>query len=832
MKILSLELSGFTRLSLNQIEHFYMDLNSPIQLILGTNGSGKSSLLQELTPLPASQYDYKKGGFKIIRVMQRNHTFCLKSDFKLGQKHSFFNETTGVELNPGGTVSVQKDLVKQYFNMTHDARELMQGGRGFSKMSISDRRYWFTKLNDTNYDYAISVYNKLKEKARDANGALKNAKKRLVAESAQLMDKAEQDALNSSYHELHNTLESLQKSRIAPISTSIDDLEDQRTSLLSQMKELASYVGKTKQQLQNAYSGLSLDGLSIRIGQIDAQLIQEQNLLKQYTQSYSTLEEKVNTIKQTSQTNLEGLKKSESDIESEIKQLLTGLKIIKDYKTYSLDQSRMATQLQTTIENVFMQLPSNVDKRFSRINLQQQTATQTTLLSEIEAINQQLFKVEAFIVSQEEKKKHDEINCPNCNHRWFVGFNAQNYEKAKQARTKWLDEKDAKTKSLQAVNLEIEAIKEYSVLYKDYSQLVSSYGVFKEFWDHIEHDNTVQSHPKNVINLYQTYLQDIQSSLKIIDHNNKLSEIHKLIALSECVKDQDTAAILQQASVLQTHIENCTLNLSTLRQDKLNIQKHTDNVKKILTLGKNIEELLSTVVTNLDDSVQWYKCSAYDQIIKHVQVELAIKQKALADLRIKQALIDDLENQIIVLEKEENGFKLLLSQLSPVDGLIAEGMTGFIKVFVKQINQIIAKIWNYPLQIEVCSLQEGESVDLDYQFPFSVQNDRRKDVGEGSSAMQEIFDFAFKVVASRYINSDAIPLYLDELGRAMDVEHKMKVIDYVKNLSDKHVFSQIFLISHDILQYGALSNTEICVLCDANIVLPKDCVFNKHVLIS
>ena len=832
MKILSLELSGFTRLSLNQIEHFYMDLNSPIQLILGTNGSGKSSLLQELTAMPASQYDYKKGGYKIIRIMQGSTIYCLKSEFKIGQKHSFFNETTAEEMNPGGTVSVQKDLVKQYFNMSLDMRELMQGNRGFTKMSVSDRRYWFTKLNDTSYDYAINVYNKLKEKARDANGALKNAKKRLVTESAQLMDKAEQDKLNASFNELHDSLEHLQKNRASPVAKSIEELSDSRNALLDQLSKLSMIVHRTKQELNQKYYGLNVDQLLELLGKLDALIETEQNTLKEHTASYAQLEDKVNTIKQTSQTNLVGLKKSQSDIEEEIKDLLSTLKIVKDYNLYSLEQSRIANNLMGTIENVFIQLPSNVDKRFSRNNLQEQTNNLNKLQTKLEETNQQLMRVEAYIVNQEEKKNHDELNCPNCNHKWILGFNPQGYDRAKSARITFTEQKQNIAKEMEIIAAEIEAIKEYSVLYKDYSSLVSSYGCFKEFWDYIEQDNMVQSNPKSVINAFQIYLQDIQTSLKVLDHNQKLSEIYKLIALSESVKDSDTAVVLEQATKLQQRIEQATLNITEYRQERTKLQKHLDSVKRVLSLRDNLEQLLNLVIENTDNSVKWYQCAAYDEVIRQVQVELAVKQKALADLRVKQALIYDLEEQIVLLDREEQGYKLLLSELSPVDGLIAEGMTGFIKIFVKQMNQIIAKIWNYPLEIQSCTLQEGESVDLDYQFPFVVQSDTREDVSKGSSAMCEIFDFAFKVVASRYISSDSIPLYLDELGRAMDVEHKMKVIEYVKNLSDKHIFSQIFLISHDILQYGALSNTDICVLCDANIVLPKDCTFNKHVLMN
>jgi len=46
-----------------------------VQIILGTNGCGKSSLLSQLTPLPANiKKDYREGGYKKITLTNKGNT--------------------------------------------------------------------------------------------------------------------------------------------------------------------------------------------------------------------------------------------------------------------------------------------------------------------------------------------------------------------------------------------------------------------------------------------------------------------------------------------------------------------------------------------------------------------------------------------------------------------------------------------------------------------------------------------------------------------------------------------------------------------------------------
>lgn len=76
------------------------------------------------------------------------------------------------------------------------------------------------------------------------------------------------------------------------------------------------------------------------------------------------------------------------------------------------------------------------------------------------------------------------------------------------------------------------------------------------------------------------------------------------------------------------------------------------------------------------------------------------------------------------------------------------------------------------------------------------------------------------------------PLFLDEFGKTMDSVHRRATTNLINNLMEEDSFTQMFLISHDISQYGALSNCEICVLDSQNVIVPSNTSVNKHVVMQ
>ena len=102
MKITKLILQDYNRMKSNNYSKIEYTPSDNVQIILGTNGYGKSSLLYELSPLPADlNKHYGDNGYKEIHISHNNMEYVCISDKSKG-KHSF-KINDGEEMNGGGS---------------------------------------------------------------------------------------------------------------------------------------------------------------------------------------------------------------------------------------------------------------------------------------------------------------------------------------------------------------------------------------------------------------------------------------------------------------------------------------------------------------------------------------------------------------------------------------------------------------------------------------------------------------------------------------------------------------------------------------------------------
>lgn len=220
--------------------------------------------------------------------------------------------------------------------------------------------------------------------------------------------------------------------------------------------------------------------------------------------------------------------------------------------------------------------------------------------------------------------------------------------------------------------------------------------------------------------------------------------------------------------------------------------------------------------------------------IKHVNTTLARKEGAIAEIRGQRAIIADIESQISMLQDDEESLKLLVQELSPKEGLIAEGLFGFINIFSKQINQLMSTVFTYKFEMLPCQFDDESKVELDYKFPVSISDSDTpiQDISKTSKGQREIIDLAFVIMSMKHLHLDESPLMLDEFGANLDSTHRINATNMVKQLMEQHPFTQLFMVNHYDTIYGAFTNAQTTVLCDENVVIPKGCTYNEHVVIK
>jgi len=825
----SLELKGYKRMALGGVNHFIIKPTKRVQLILGTNGSGKSSLISVLNPLPADKADFTKEGCKIIKIRHNGRSYVLSSVFSPKVFHSFLKD--GVELNDGGTMTVQTELVKKEFGYDKDVHGILNGNERFTTMSPSKRREWFTRLSDVNYDYAIGVYGRMKDLLRDVSGAMKMANKHLVAETAKLMSPEEMELLEKEVTGLEADLAILQKLRSAP-ETDYETAYQIAESSARQLAQLSVGYNKVRAVIESSSDFVSMQELDNRIEETKRGLTVVETQISALTEEFEKLQQTqqllVRTGNENERTIIEKINYHTAERNKFLAKMRSGVPIP--------DPERSADALKygfDILENVFDNIPSNEDKRFS-----QRTAAELEekIINVKSSINQTETKIAGLIAKKNHLEQHlskGEVSCPKCAHRFHPGFSADD--------VRLVDEQIQKeTEQLAALNVRLNELREteeeftkYRTLFSEYSRFVRSAPQLNLLWDTINEKELLIRSPRACKTLLMSFHSDHEFALAAETETREIARLTALKADAEQVSEvnvldidrklSDAESKLGIFSVTRSHLNRQLIELSTVRKDIVDLER----------LAERIKEQIADLTVKTQYAVETKRREMLAGVITKVQVILARKAEALNAASMQKGIVDDLKSQISRYEKDEAVLKSVMRELSPTEGLIAEGMLGFIRNFVGQMNILIRKVWTYPLVIKECGSTTDEGTELDYVFPLMVQtkDNVAPDISKGSTGMREIVDMAFKLVAMIYLGLSDAPLFLDEFSASFDDAHRDSAMEMLKTVLEQQSFSQLYMVSHYQASYGKLSNVETCVLCPNNITVP-DQDYNKHVYIN
>lgn len=824
MRIESLELIGFKRLSLNNIKYLKITPINIIQLILGTNGSGKSSLLKELSPLPANPTEYHKDGSKIIMIVHNNSRYELKSIFSsTGNKFWFIKD--GEEQNPGGTTTVYKELVKKEFNITQDVHDLMTGLTGFHNLSVAERRNWFTKLSDVDYTYAVQYYQRLKEQYRDVTGAIKLNQSRLVQESEKLLKPEEEVQYRKEIEELNKLLSLLLEAK-SPIVKTKSDLEKNCLQQESQIETLANQLFKYRRLFLNDEGFQSPQEIDDTIIDVRSQIQVEELRIQELCKN---IEQQQITIDTLQKNNIESVTDFDSSVTVISEELDTLYRQLRHDLRFS-DANQAYQALLSIYENlveVAHNLEVNTDKIYSRDNYVASLEQQKHLTQQFTEKNAILDKMILSCKEMEHARDHNQIECPRCKYSWIKGYSLDNYEGLQRAIGIQINDIEKIQIKLNELETHIVKMKEYLEQYRVYINISRSWEILNPLWNYLLNSNILFEDPKRIPSLLEGLKIDLQIWIKIDETNKRLKETSELREL--IMKNQETDITHMRDTAEQMNLQLYRLNSSLqVTKTKLSrIQLYKQIVQEVQQCQAQLEAMLNKREDTYKEMIDVSRKETVNDLIQFVQLELNKREQVISKINIQKALVASIEIQIAELAEYVEIYKLAIKELSPAEGLIAKGLTGFINHFVTQMNNFIKKIWLYPLELIPIAPDEEEGLDLDFKFAVRINESHPiPDIKLASSAMKEVIDLAFRIVSMPYLGLETAPLFLDEFSKGLDHAHRESAFYAITSLLTSSNFSQVFMISHYEQSYGSLKNADITVLCPSNVVLPKGLAFN------
>ena len=827
MKITYISLVGYKRFMLSGTERFSMKIESALQLIIGLNGSGKSSLVWELSPLPAEKSDFTKTGSKEIRIEHNSVNYTLSSNFGNKHVHSFLIGEE--EKNPGGTVSVQRELVKEYFGITNEILELLQGKETFVGLDASQKKAWFLRLSDTNYDYAIRIYNKLREKQRDISGAIKLAKRTLVAESEKLLQDRELEALAVETKELHEALNHLLEYR-KPIEHDLDKLSFQQDKFNKILFELSNNLHDTKERLEG-FDHSEAD-YAIELENLEKELIGLSVLNSNATQVYQDNAIKINILQKAQAKTVEQLHNDAQSLYNAIQASISS-SLIHRVHPDPIGALSSFNALQPALLDIASEIPLNVDKKYSQEAYLLAKEKLVVLTAAKEAVLFRQSKCRAQLDHLEKHKESPTLECPKCDHRFSPHYSEEKYLVTKAELLKYTEELETVCyPAITECEQYIETASLYSRSYREFVRICTNSPSLSEYWNILIDKKIYTDNPNSAIHELNAIRSDLEMQVLVSNQTKKLADLEETIKSLESVGSGDLPGLLQANSEIEERIGNYTGQIRNGQYRKTILTNTLKTYSDVKNLLKQIRNTIQSKRNVNKEELETIRRQTLNTLIRDLQSLLATKEHTYGMASKQKGIVDRLANEIEQYGIEETAIGHLVRELSPTEGLIAEGLLGFIKNYCDEMNNIIAKIWSYELKVLSCEAIDSETVDLDYKFGMKVENvaDPIKDVKFGSTGMVEIINLAFRLVAMNYLGLQDSPLYIDEFAASFDAKHKSASVYMIKSLIEQSTFSQIFMISHDYAQYGALSNAQICALSTTNIVVPVK--YNEHVKMS
>ena len=830
-----IKLTDYKRIKLNNLKTIEIDFSEPLQLILGTNGCGKSSILSELTPYPPSSEFYSKGGGKVIHISHHNCSYILSTVFsKAAGEHSFIKN--GVELNPGRTLTIQKSLVLSEFGISQDILNLLLGFEKFTKMDPAKRSEWFTKLDAVDYNYSLSVYAKVKEQYRDVVGAIRTANKRLVVETASEIDIKEELKLKDKLDLLYTRITDLYK-----LKMNTEITEEEIKSLLNTTTNQLHLSNKSyhKNVINKPSSIYQLNTPEIeeKVKYLYKQKTTTQERIDNFVSQYLELETKYKQIevisRELEETNVSSIALFNLEIEKAKKELTTDY--ISNVENISLDNIKTTMSI---INDLVSTLPNNTDQYFTKNK--QTEANQYKILLER---NKDKITEEYRKLLEDFKHISDDINkniieCPSCQYKW----NKLSPEKTLEEIQILIKEKETlleeNENKIVLNETYLEECKQYENTIKLIYTTLSSNSELSRVKEYIIRNKLIQNNPRSITVLLYSVEKEIaiknflSTKLKTLEH---LLEINKIKEENSHVNINDLRANKDR---LSQAIEELSIDVKSITIDYNNTKQYLDSLSSISTITNNIESYLDKLKFLVKELIKVYQNNTLQNEIEICREEITNLSKRLDSIVRRNTVIKDIQKEIEINKKKETQLKLLMKHLNPNDGLIADSLFGFIKVFVERMNKILEKIWVYPMKILPCKMQDNDSAILDYKFPIVFNDDgdnETKDVSKGSEGIQEIINYAFRETAMSFLKLEDYPLYLDEFGSTFDPTHKPLAINMIKELMEQEAFSQMFFISHYSECHEVFSNAEVCLLCDKNIQLENSKLqlrVNHHVRVE
>ena len=843
MRITSITLGNFIPFRNSDINILTATFNSPVQVIMGSNGSGKSSLYRSLSVTPPVKSMFNKDGYKSISIEKDGIVYRLDSEFnKSSPRHSFYEADSEENLNQGYTVEVQKELILEHLGITPIIDDLIMNRYRFPEWSGAERRKFIMANNPDQINFVLSLLKQTSSKIRAARNNLSRLQSRkMLLEQDLLSDEIIQDLSNEKLS-IDNELSQFQK-YLMDIEVGLRTIGDPSPPSIN-FEEMKNTIRLYTRRLSKL-SHVDRDD-TVRANMRD-RFIGDQG---SYRQKLSTMEDDILSISQILNDDEARYRElAPEDIADDIDITISRLENERDRlfvspPPFELSKDELERRyseldkLQEVIQSFSdLDIPlytSAKRARRTRVLENANCRLSSTLmsLSDLRSRLESISKRHSVSLSDIPDNPCAKHKCP------LFSIFSEEYTHAAEEKEKISRSISILSHKESRLHILINGLTSYfqkSNYYHEKIQWIVTYAQSNPVLHHILRQcdilNTLSTAP-NVI---------IMRIKDAYDH------IEKYIRLKSVISDLDTAYTLKKRQIsseshdivnlvvsiennkkalyeLRNGIESIFTELSLVNKHLEDINTFDDVKKTIFSIRDTHQNTIRIISNNYDHS----RLSFVKEAIGNVrslrfsrlsEIERTIRAQDLLRSRYTEEVLSELSRITKEISDQEQIEKALIA-------IPKESTICFINDIFEQANLIIASVWTIPLSIDLLSMDDS----LTYDFTVTSDNEASGEMSVCSDGQKEIISLAINLALRIYLEHLNLPLCLDEPGRTMDETHKDNLMTMLKGLLDEGVISQLFMVSHHASMHESLTDSETLVMREDNVLVPA--TFNTHVKIS
>lgn len=840
---------GFIPFDTFGIESISIDAESIIQILIGSNGSGKSALLKELNPLPAIKSMYHKNGGKELLIIHKEDVFNVSSVFGKNSKHSFIMNDK--ELNTDGTAPLQIELAKRYLGYTSLVHSFIIGKYDFISLRPAERKSLLMNLSTAMPDFMVEMHKYAKSKLREykSNISLLFTRKQEIENKLDkeliVKLKVEKEGLDKSYTEINN--------KIYYVEKLINELESKPLNKVYDDEFIEKYF---KEKIKN----VKKDSIKFRINNDKLFPENPDKELEDLKTRYTGLKLKMDSIlengKETASA-IEKLDKSIDELKSgkEINEILNELeaknKLIKSIKDkignhvndIPLDEDSINMAIDKK-EKIFDELSPFLEMRdigdfVTKDELMKIKDSIQGLELRIKDLG---YKIELIIKSNKEfeisleKMPKDpktlDRNCETCEYRNLFKSSKDELIRKINENKKLLDKYEKEKKILAEQSKK--QTEEYIKLERNFVLLSNAYFYINSY-PHIYNRDC-----KSLFEVGEMVKQDVCKYLSDIDFicsiQQDIVKYHELLKeVSEInmkIKSMKESNIPNMEILEKIRNENRIKRENLIREYK-NIKEELEDISRVMnvvTEYKVRKENLEKMVKDLKEIGESY---IRNKFISHLKNECLVimknEKKEIDDklfiinreLKEQEGLQERYDKEIMVmlknLEERKKIYEYIEYSLSPETGLVHMNLIKFVNSLIKNVNFVISRIWTSKL--EIVELKNDDDFSCNFNVNCNGNVVKLENLSKGQT---KVVNFAWYIALQIALDTKDYPVFFDECDENLDKKHKERYIEWLKTYIDEGYASQMWLVNHDAALYTGFLYKDIICLNKNNIVAPSN----------